>query len=61
MKGTTALSLNNVLNRQMLPVLSVWIECGKGRDGQDDHKFERPTNCATRVQRILQALCNKRF
>jgi len=41
MKGTP-LSLNNVLNRQILPVLNVCI-CGKAADEheKEDHKYER--------------------
>ncbi len=40
----TPLSLNNVLNRQILPVLSVCV-CGKSEDehGQEHHKYERST------------------
>ena len=42
MKGNTALSLNNVLNRQILPVLNVCV-CGKAKDEheKEDHKYER--------------------
>jgi integrase len=42
MKGTPV-SLNNVLNRQILPVLNACAHCGKaGRDhDQADHKYER--------------------
>lgn len=41
MKGTP-LSLNNVLNRQILPVLNV-CHCGKGSDehGREKHKYQR--------------------
>jgi integrase len=42
MKGTP-LSLNNVLNRQILPVLNACVHCGKGSDdhGKAAHKYER--------------------
>jgi hypothetical protein len=42
MKGTP-LSLNNVLNRQILPVLNACVHCGKGSDDHDKaaHKCER--------------------
>lgn len=43
MKGTP-LSLNNVLNRQILPALNVCV-CGKSEDKheKEDHKYERST------------------
>jgi integrase len=39
----TPLSLNNVLNRQILPVLKACVHCGKGSDdhGKVTHKYER--------------------
>jgi integrase len=39
----TPLSLNNVLNRQILPVLNACVCCGKGSDehGKETHEFER--------------------
>jgi integrase len=42
MKGTP-LSLNNVLNRQILPALNVCVHCGNSRNahGEEEHKFER--------------------
>jgi Carboxypeptidase regulatory-like domain len=42
MKGNTPLSLNNVLNRQILPVLNVCV-CGKAEDEheKEDHTYER--------------------
>ena len=42
MKGTTPLNLNNVLNRQILPVLNVCI-CGKAADKheKEDHDYQR--------------------
>jgi integrase len=42
MKGTP-LSLNNVLNRQILPALNVCAHCGKGSDehGKEAHEYER--------------------
>jgi hypothetical protein len=42
MKGTP-LSLNNVLNRQILPVLNACVKCGKVRSehGEADHEYER--------------------
>lgn len=42
MKGTR-LSLNNVLNRQILPVLNACVKCGKVRSehGKADHEYER--------------------
>jgi integrase len=41
MKGTP-LSLNNVLNRQILPALNACVHCGKGSDdhGKATHKYE---------------------
>jgi integrase len=41
-KGTP-LSLNNVLNRQILPALNVCVHCGKGSDehGKEAHEYER--------------------
>jgi len=41
MKGTP-LSLNNVLNREILPVLNACV-CGKAEDEHEneDHKYER--------------------
>jgi len=41
----TPLSLNNVLNRQILPVLNVCV-CGKAEDEneKEDHKYERSTH-----------------
>jgi len=45
MKGTP-LSLNNVLNRQILPVLNVCVQCGKGRGehAKETHEYERNPN-----------------
>ena len=42
MKGT-ALSLNNVLNRQILPVLNACADCGKlAKDhGKEKHEYKR--------------------
>jgi len=42
MKGTP-LSLNNVLNRQILPALNACVHCGKGSDEhkKEDHAYER--------------------
>jgi integrase len=42
MKGTTPLNLNNVLNRQILPVLNVCV-CGKAEDkhAKEDHEYQR--------------------
>lgn len=42
MNGKTPLNLNNVLNRQILPVLNVCV-CGKAADEheKEDHKYER--------------------
>ena len=42
MKGTS-LSLNNVLNRQILPALNVCVYCGKESDehGKEKHEYER--------------------
>lgn len=42
MKGTTPLNLNNVLNRQILPVLNVCV-CGKAEDKheKEDHEYQR--------------------
>jgi integrase len=42
MKGTP-LSLNNVLNRQILPVLNVCVHCRKSEDkhGKETHEYER--------------------
>jgi integrase len=42
MNGKTALSLNNVLNRQILPVLNVCV-CGKAEDkhAKEDHAYQR--------------------
>ena len=39
----TPLSLNNVLNRQILPALNVCVHCGKGSDehGKEKHEYER--------------------
>jgi len=39
----TPLSLNNVLNRQILPVLNACVECGKIRTehGEADHEYQR--------------------
>jgi len=44
MKGTIPLSLNNVLNRQILPVLNACV-CGKceAEHEKEDHKFQRGT------------------
>jgi len=42
LKGKTPLSLNNVLNRQILPVLNACV-CGKPEDEheKEDHEYER--------------------
>jgi integrase len=42
MKGTP-LSLNNVLNREILPVLNVCVHCGKGSDEhrKEKHEYQR--------------------
>jgi integrase len=42
----TPLSLNNVLNRQILQALNVCVHCGKGRDehGKEAHDYERDSD-----------------
>lgn len=38
--------MNNVLNRQILPVLNVCVQCGKGSDehAKETHEYERNPN-----------------